>query len=226
MAVMAVPLLTSMGASAATAATIGSVISGVGTAMSVMGAISGYRASQAQAKAVTQQAAYQAKTAEIAAGQSRAEAQHRAEEDRRQGRLALSRAIAVGASSGGGAADPTVVNIAGDIAGDTEYRALSSLYAGEERARNQQQQADLSRYEGATQAVSIKASAKNKLISDIGGTLLSAGAGMAGKYSSMSPSEYNQTIFDSDPRKLQRGFEKYGSGANKVLQSTYATGIY
>ena len=64
------------------------------------------------------------------ASQSRASAQRSALEERRQTRLLQSRLQAVAGTS-----DPTVVNVAKEIAGEGEYRALSALYQGEESAR-------------------------------------------------------------------------------------------
>lgn len=81
----------------------------------------------------------------------RAMSQRDALEERRQGRLALSSLLARAPSS-----DPTIANLAGNIASDTEYRALSALYSGETGAR--------SREYGATQrlrAASDMSSANN-----------------------------------------------------------------
>lgn len=79
---------------------------------------------------------FEAKQMEVQAGQERAASQRRAREERRQTQLMQSRAQAVSAASGGGAVDPTVVDIIGDIEEDGEYRALNTLWEGEERAGN------------------------------------------------------------------------------------------
>lgn len=85
---------------------------------------------EAQAIALGFQAAQYAQQA----GQERASAQRGALNERKRQRLAMSRALALGAASGGGA-DPGLMSIIGDIVEEGEFRFLSELYAGEERGR-------------------------------------------------------------------------------------------
>lgn len=75
-----------------------------------------------------------------------AASQRAAAEERRQGRLALSRVQAV---AGGGGNDVGVVNIAGDIAAESEYRALSALFEGNDRAAGLRFAGDTKRWEGS-----------------------------------------------------------------------------
>lgn len=89
------------------------------------------------------------------AGQERASSQRRAIEARRQSRLLQSRALAVGAATGG-ASDPTVVNILARLEGEGEYRALTALYEGEEEARSKEMQARARR----TEAKNVKKASK------------------------------------------------------------------
>lgn len=84
---------------------------------------------QQQGKEDDRNAQMEAAQYERRAGSTRASAQRQAMEERRQTRLQQSRLQAVAGTS-----DPTVVNIAKDIAGEGEYRALSALYEGEESA--------------------------------------------------------------------------------------------
>jgi hypothetical protein len=109
----------------------------------------------AAAGKASQQAAldHQAAQARQAAGQERAGAQRSAFDQRRQARLAESRALALGAASGAGTADPTFVNLFGDLGAEGEYRSLTALHGGEERARNLEMQADLRQFEGAQAAI-------------------------------------------------------------------------
>ena len=181
MAMMAAPLFMSLGASAATAGTIGTVLSAVGTGVSLLSSVQGWKQGNEQANATMQAAEFQARSAEQNAGQERATAQRAAEEERRQGKLVQSQALARSAASGG-ASDPTVVNLIGDIAGESEYRAQTALYQGEERATGLQQGADLSRYEGYTQARSTKNNARNQVYTSFANTALSAGNSIATKY--------------------------------------------
>ena len=116
----------------------------------------------------------QAKQLEAQAGTERASSQRRAIEDRRQARLATSRGLAVAAASGAGADDPTVVNMMADLEGEGEYRALASLYEGEEQARSLQ-----------AEAVARRTEAKNTKragLINAAGTILSSASSMAGKY--------------------------------------------
>lgn len=92
---------------------------------------------QAQALALTNKA-----NADAAASQ------RQAIDYRRQAQYAMSRGQALAAASGAGATDPTVVNILGQISGEGEYRALTSLYTGETGEQNALSDAQASRNEG------------------------------------------------------------------------------
>lgn len=81
------------------------------------------------------------------AGTDRASAQRTGSEQKRQARLLQSRALAVAAASGGGASDPTVINILSRLEGEGEYRSLVALYEGEEVARSKEAQASARRKE-------------------------------------------------------------------------------
>ena len=87
------------------------------------------------------------------AGQERATSQRSASEKRRQGRLLASRALAVAGASGAGAGDPTVEKIIGDIGAEGEFRALSEMFIGEERALGLETQADLREFEGRQERI-------------------------------------------------------------------------
>lgn len=128
--------------------TLSKVLTIAGTVVSAVGAIQ-------QGKAQQSAADYQAKQLEAKASTDRALAQRQAEEDRRQTELVQSRARAVGAASGGG----LDIKLAGDLEEEGEYRALTSLWEGEEAARGREQQAKTLRYEGrlARQTAGLKA---------------------------------------------------------------------
>jgi hypothetical protein len=131
-----------------------------GTALTVLGqgyaGLSAHGAADSEARQLT-----------YAAGQSRASAQRAAVEERRQARLLASRAQAVAAASGGGASDPTVVNTVADIAKEGEYRALTALYEGYDRAKSLDKASATRRSEGNA--------ARMAGLLGAGGTLLSAG---------------------------------------------------
>jgi hypothetical protein len=67
----------------------------------------------------------------------------------RQAEYARSTAIANAAASGGGASDPTVLNIIARNAEEMAYRKSLALYAGDDKARMLMMQADAKEFEGA-----------------------------------------------------------------------------
>ena len=110
------------------------------------------------------------------AGLERASSQREAIEERRQSRLVQSRGLAVAAASGAGADDPTVVNLLANLEGEGEYRALTALYEGNERAIGMEDQARARRKE----AKNIKTAG----IINAASTMLGAGSSMYDRYGS------------------------------------------
>ncbi len=129
-------------------ATIGIALTVASTAFQAISTLQAGKAEQEAARARQQALEHQAAQARQNAGQERAAAQRAAIEQRRQGRFLESRALARSAASGAGAGDPTVENILGEIGAEGEFRALSELFIGEERALNLETQADLKVFEG------------------------------------------------------------------------------
>lgn len=80
-------------------------------------------------------AQFQSDQMRVNAGQAQAAAQRSAIDIDRQTQLNASRALAVAASSGGGASDPTVVSLLSQNAADGAYRKAAALYEGEDQAR-------------------------------------------------------------------------------------------
>lgn len=113
-------------------------------------------------------AQYKASQLEQKAGQERAVSQRKAAGARKRARFAESRALAVAAASGGGASDPTVINIMSGIAGEGEMAAQTALYEGEERARGSEMAAEASRYEGASAKKAGKMKAFGTILSGLG----------------------------------------------------------
>ena len=124
-------------------------------AMQAMSTIAGGQAQAAAGRANQDAMKYQASlrdaqasAMEQSAGQERAASQRGAVEQRRQGRLVGSRAQAFAAASGGGALDPTVVNLLGDLGNEADFRAATALYQGEDAARGREYSAVLQRAAG------------------------------------------------------------------------------
>lgn len=109
-----------------------------GTALSAVGAIASGNAQSAGLKA-------QAAAAERQASEERAASQREAMVRAKEARLMMSRQQAVAAASGGGATDPTVLDIMGDTAQQGEFNTQSALYEGEARGRGLEDQAAISR---------------------------------------------------------------------------------
>lgn len=108
------------------------------------------------------------------AGTTRASGQRQAIEEQRQARLASSRGLAVAAASGGGADDPTVVNLLANIAGEGEYRSATDLYTANEQAFSLESQADARRKE----AKNVKRAAWIKAA----GSILGAGSSLQDRF--------------------------------------------
>ena len=147
---------------------------GLGTLLSLgSAAIGGVAQIQAgnQAAAAGRFAAEQQRSQ---AQQERASAEREGAEERRQGRLLQSKARAAGAASGGG----MDVNALGDIASESERRALTAIWGGEERARGLETGAQVSVLEGEQRR---KASRIEGF-----GTMLSSGASWYSNYAPRS----------------------------------------
>lgn len=93
-------------------------------------------------------AEYQAEQLRINAGQAQASSQREAYEADQKSQLVMSRTLAVAAASGGGASDPTVVNIIAKEAERGAYLRAVALYNGDERARSMLMEADSREYQG------------------------------------------------------------------------------
>lgn len=85
---------------------------------------------------------YQADQLRVNAGQAIASSQREAINIDREAELYASRALAVAASSGGGASDPSVVNIIAQGAADSAYRKAVAFYEGQDESRSMLTQAD------------------------------------------------------------------------------------
>lgn len=120
-----------------------------GTVFQVLGGLSSASAAKLEGERAKVAAEFQAWQAEEQAGTAIAISQRQALEEQRQGRLAASRALAIAAASGGGASDPTIVNLLANAAGEGAYRAQVALYEGEAKARQLRLDAAAGRLSGA-----------------------------------------------------------------------------
>lgn len=118
------------------------------TVFSVASGVQQAKAAEANAAAEQDRLNYIAQQNEQAAGRERANAQRKAEEQRRLSSIRSSRAQAVAAASGTGTLDPSVIDIIGDLEAEGQYRSDLEMYEGEMRARDYETSAELRRYEG------------------------------------------------------------------------------
>lgn len=154
----------------------------IGTVVSVIGSIQQFQAQKAAAKQQEAIANAQALSMEQQAGQERAASQRAAFQARKEGALVSSRAGAIAAASGAGALDPSIVNIMGGIEQETELRAQTALFEGEESGRGLEHQADIARATGSLRAQEHRAKGQSALFS-AGRTLLSGASDIYSKYS-------------------------------------------
>ena len=150
---------------------------------------------------------YRAAQMEQAAGQEIASSQRARMEEERRARIMASRAMAVAGASGGGVADPTVVDLIADIEGEGAYRSGVAIYEGQERARQLRQGGASARHQGMLYEQSGNASAAAMRTKAVGGALMSAGSlyskygGGMSQSSALDGSIYDSRFTDmQDPR--------------------------
>lgn len=134
-----------------------------------------------QSEYMMQEKEFEAAQAEQAANAEMGAAQIRAAQEKRKSRIIQSRAMALAASSGGGASDPTVVNIISDLESEGSYRAAVAMYEGQDRARTLRLQAAGGIYEGQAGLNAGRSAAEGGNYR-AAGSLFSAGANLYGKY--------------------------------------------
>lgn len=132
------------GLAGGTAAAAGGI--GLGTIAGLAGNLLSGAGSIAGGMNAAQQAKMQARQLERQAQEEKAAARREAFRKREEGERIGSRQLAVAAASGGGVNDPTVLDIMGDTAAETEIQAEELEYAGNVRA------SDLENYASAVRA--------------------------------------------------------------------------
>lgn len=118
------------------------------------------------AGSLAQRQAYnEADQLETKAGFTRAISQRNAVEHTKQAELVNSRAKAVAAASGGGASDPTIINMMARTAEEGLIRSLNEMASGESEARYLEKQAKYRREEGDDAKKAGKTSAISTILS-------------------------------------------------------------
>ena len=152
-----------------------SAVAAAGIAMQVAGTMQAADAQKQAGQAQKQASDFTAGIETQQAGQARATSQRQAIQERKKADLVQSAALARAAASGGGASDPSVVNILSDIEGKGEYNAMTALFNGEERARGLETDASLKRFEGDQALTGAGMKADATLMSGFGTILGSSG---------------------------------------------------
>lgn len=145
---------------------IPAVLSVVGAGVGAAGSIIGARDKARELRSEADQL-------ETQAGLTRATSQRQSIEERRQAKLVESRAQALAAANGGGS-DVSVVKAISEIQGEGEYRALTALYEGNERAAGMEGEAAAKR-RGAK-------SVKTAAAFEAAGSIIKAGSSLAQRY--------------------------------------------
>lgn len=147
---------------------------GIGSTLSTIGTIAGLAGSGLQAVGTMNQAKYGSEVAQVQnqelnqkANQDAASAERQQITAERQTELALSRTQALAAASGGGATDPTVLNVEGQIARQGTYNALSALYNGTAAAAADRYQGKIDLFQAGQQAAAAPFAALGQVLSGI-----------------------------------------------------------
>lgn len=151
-------------------------LTAAGTAVTAAGTIAGGNAAADAGSRAQQALEFRAKQEDQAAQESRAISQRGALEKRREGTLLTSKLQARAAAGGGGADDPGVLNLAGDIAQRSEYDALFEMFKGENRARGLEDTAVGSRMSGDAALAEGRAKQSAAKLSAIGTIIGGAGS--------------------------------------------------
>ena len=183
-------------------------------ALTVASSLLQYKGSQdaARGSRVAGQRQRIAKEAEAGALESKAQqevavAQQRSFGETGRAKIIASRVIALSAAGGGGATDPTIINMLADIEGEGAYRAALQVYQGSEEARALRVRASGARYEGALAEEAGEAKSRAYKTSGVAALLQGAGS-LYGKYGATT-----------DPKLT--GQERYGADYDAYQNSGY-----
>lgn len=155
-------------------------------AVSIAGNLSSAAASRQQGRMAQQEAEYEAEQDRVNANTALASSQLAAQEERRQGELVQSRAIALMAASGGGVTDPGNVTLLARNAGETAYRSAVALYKGEDEARTLRARAGAAVYSGQSAKDSANARARASNVRAFG-DLLQGGSSLNTRFAEQAP---------------------------------------
>ena len=196
-------------ASHGTASAIGSI---TGTLIQAYGAVQQGRTAAIAGQMALDAAEFNANMLEFSAreaarqgGRVVAISQRQAAEERRQGRLAASRALAVAAASGGGVSDPTIIDLIARTEGEAYYRANVALYEGEAEERRLRFEALLGRGAAAQARIggqaALAAGQGRRAAFNLAalGRVFEGGASLYAKYGGRGPGKGDTALIGSYP---------------------------
>lgn len=175
---------------------IAPIVALAGAAVSAAGTIMG---SRAQASALE----YQAAVARQRGMAEKAASQREALDTSRKEKFALSTLQARSAASGAGADDPTVANLAGDIAGRGAYQQMLQMWQGEEsqwgaetQARGEEATASAYKTYGMTSALGTILGSAGSLLGKYGSSGFGTGGSTDSTLPSATDSPYPRNMYD------------------------------
>lgn len=138
-------------------------------ALAAASTVMSYEGKKQAGKAQQQADEFQAAQLKQNAGQEIASGQIAALNQDRNTSYVLSQARARAAASGGGASDPTVINLMAQIAGEGAYRSNVARYEGESKARGMNLQASGLEFSGRQAVKGANLAAASTLLSGASG---------------------------------------------------------
>jgi hypothetical protein len=172
-----------------------------GTLLSAVGQQIGGMSHLASGQASVQAAQFQAQQLRQNAGQAVAASQQSAADIQRNTDYITSRALAVAGASGGGASDPTVINLIARTAGESAYRQSLALYQGTDKARQMDLQANATELGGEMALTSAK-SVNNASSIGAMSTLMKGGSSLYSRYGGGGPKTDSGTSDATTPNWL------------------------
>lgn len=140
--------------------TLALLAGGIGTGIQALGTIRAGKDADAKAQ-------YEAKVQEQQSDEAKAASQRDAAAQYRQGQQLLSQQRAAIAGSGGSIADPSVIDLMGDTAGEARLAADTEIYKGEQQARGYNDAAVNSRISGKNAKTAAYIGAAGSLFSGV-----------------------------------------------------------
>lgn len=154
-------------------------------------------------------AEFAAVEAERRGGAAIAISQRAAAEDRRQGELVASRALAVAASNGGGVNDPTMIRVIANARGEAAVRAANDLYEGTARARALRLDAAMGRMQGFELEAEGAATQQGYALAQAG-SIAKGAESLYSKYGMSGPRGDAALIGDQVPGQYSTSNVQYG----------------